>query len=353
MAVPEAFRYNPSDHSRNPQRVAHYTRAQAIGVWQHNNLANTDTLRAFLSGDREAYSPENAQEVDRLKAANAKFKESAYTPEAMQERFKIRDAYTAAEAKLENPTDIERARARILALDGAIIVTDYDNTITNEKKIRKIRGVKPGHPGAVVADPVLAEFGHKGFADAYTELYSASFQKLAQEFPEDFFENGRTTPLRDGAYELFQALKDSNIPLRIASANLDLAIYGTLSHLPHPDDTEVHSITLDSTNAVHKDAVIVHQALKDKKAPIYMGDGASDIPAMDAADVVPFYIALEGSEFANALKERGLLHFEYQTHYDIKNILTEVGVLKESGVPRSGSMNISDIPRLQELAVVS
>lgn len=333
--------YEPRSLTTDPDTGRHIKRVRGINEWLLEEGAHPGTLDAFLSGDRSVYHPEQAAEVDRLRAEVAEFEGSVITPEAMIERKKIAEKYQEADAATVGMTREEQVAARIamFANGGIEIVSDYDNTITDESQIRKVNGVKPGHPGAVVADEVLGK--HKdalGFGDAYAGLYPPSFQRVAREFPEAFFENGRTTPLREGAPEFFQFLKAADIPMLFASANLEYTIWGTLSRFPHSEDVRVWSITPDSITAVAKGAVIATEAIENpEKAIVYMGDGESDVPSLEARDVVAAYFALEGSQFARDLEAAGVLYFTYESLTDVSDKLREIYSLvdKNTSLPLS------------------
>lgn len=361
---PDLLNYRIAPLSDNPDVLAHYRRVRQVNRWLHAEVANPHQMAAFLSGDRKAYPSHFASEVDRLKAENEEFAQSVLTPEARGARAEIFARYDAADIATIGQSNEVRAAARLASsfpssenAGGVHMVIDYDNTLTDESQINKVNGVKPGHPAGVNADEVLGQYApQKGFGNAYTELFPVSFQPVAKEFPEVFFENGRTAPVREGAEEFLGYLKEREMPLRIASANVDYAIWGTLSRFEHPDDTAVWSITQSSTKATQKGAVIVTEALANSAGNIvYVGDGGSDSPALEAQDVVAFYVALEGGTFAKDLEAAGALYFTYNSLTDISDKLKEIESLSQemgqsaghASLPHSSApVAVEDIARI-------
>jgi 2-hydroxy-3-keto-5-methylthiopentenyl-1-phosphate phosphatase len=111
------------------------------------------------------------------------------------------------------------------------------------------------------------------------------------------------------------------IPITVISTNFTPFVEGVLNRLPKPAEGShrIHAVDRGNVLSTQKGHVIQTLAVENPNAAIcYVGDGASDIPAIDASSVVAGYFALHGSSFERALKERNIPHLPFRTGHDIR-----------------------------------
>lgn len=225
----------------------------------------------------------------------------------------------------EYETKDDWIRARLHMFEGGVqIASDVDKTITNgDSYLSRI-------PGSIQAENYMAhqDHGRNTFPLVHSRYWSPALQH--PESRQQFFNVGRSVTIRPGVSELLIQAKEQNIPVNLISANFMPFIEGVCSNLPAETITAAYAVKHDDITATDKGTLVKGAAVNEPlKALIYIGDGSSDLPAMDedARKLVGVYFALEGEEFAKKLDEAGLPYYTYRDFNDIKNKLEELGVL--------------------------
>lgn len=229
-----------------------------------------------------------------------------YAPEA---GF-IAPRFTQNELGISQDADMEtRVAARLLDLD-LHIVTDLDGTITDDptQYLDKI-------PGSRIAEPLLAEKGRDSFAEVHTRVW----QPILRDAPTLFEKAGKHAPLRKGVDRFFEYATERELKQTVLSANFEPFVHSVITKIPTAEYVSIYAVTADSITSTDKGTMIRHLAKTyPKRAVIFIGDGSSDIPSLEAEQYVACYFALEDSSFAKALKERNLPHFTYRDFDDIR-----------------------------------
>lgn len=113
--------------------------------------------------------------------------------------------------------------------------------------------------------------------------------------------------------------------MTVLSANMEPFVRGVMHKLRARDIKHI-AVTHDDISATRKDVWITKLALSKPNNPvIYIGDGSSDIVTLEASSLVGVYFALKGSNFEQALKEKGLPHFTYNNFNDICDMVMKLG----------------------------
>jgi len=100
---------------------------------------------------------------------------------------------------------------------------------------------------------------------------------------------------------------------------------GGLDKIPKAENISVFAVTENSIIPTAKGDLLTHLAQADpSKAVIYIGDGASDLPTIQARNLVASYFALDGSEFAKSLEHEDLPYFSYRNFLDIRLKLQKI-----------------------------
>lgn len=284
-----------------------------------------------LTPEEQAEQCRLQRSVDHYRAAVQElYPNTTEQPDPIATRYKQADAETGSHASME-----ERVAARITAANGIYMAFDYDNTISDGSKRADIFDPN-GDPqadyqrqliaGSELGEEILTQFGRDEFAHAFVQ----SWQRPLTDMPGAFYQAGTLTPTRAGMDHLFTYLYNESIGAGVISANFEPIIRGGLKQLPATENVSVRAITAGNINSTAKDAVIIDEAHKHHdKAFIFVGDGASDLPALAAKDVVACYFALEGSIFAQQLEEQGIPHFTYKTGDDIIDTLEVITAAQE------------------------
>lgn len=261
-----------------------------------------------------------ATEVERLQSEVDGYREFVATRYPEETRLDIVRKYQEADASTNGATPEKRAQARLGQFEGVVVVTDMDKTLTETDSYL------PQLLASRHAEEQLK--GPRG-RDAFGEVFVRTWQEALKVDPVSFTEVGKEAPLRKGVKEFFAKSKESKVPITILSANFMPFVEGVLDQIPHAKGSEVWAVTKDSIVATDKGTVVKHTALENPgKSVIFIGDGASDLPALEAADMIGVYFALEGSVFASELQKKGLTHFTYKSFEDVNSKLEELGVLE-------------------------
>lgn len=244
-------------------------------------------------------------------------------------RETLEGRYEQADA-LPHTSQLERVRNRLAQFEGAAaLVSDVDLTITTKSVEDERDYLKRLIPGSVRAEEIMEEQGREVFPVVFVTIWQPYLQD--PEGAKLFRTGGYFVPIRNGVEEFFSNAQATGTELRLISANFAPFIEGVIEKIPGNEAvTSIEAVTADDITATQKGLIIEDYAKSDPNRPlIYIGDGESDIPAIDKdryTSVVAAYFALEGSEFADALAERNLPYFSYRDFNDINKTLQQLGV---------------------------
>lgn len=314
-----------------PGDLAHYEHSTNVFIVNRALQQYREHRGETLTQEEQTEQKRLERGVDDYRAAvNELYPNTAEHPDPIAERYKQADKEVGPDATME-----ARIEARVAAANGVRLAFDYDNTISDSSKRAAIFDPN-GDPeadhqrqliaGSEVGEAILTQYGRDEFAHAFVQ----SWQRPLTDMPGAFYQAGTLVPTREGMDRLFTYLRDEGIGAGVISANFEPIIRGGLSQLPDTEGVSVRAITAGNINSTAKDAVIRDEAHKyQDKAFIFVGDGASDLPALDAQAVVACYFALEGSVFATQLAEQGIPHFTYKTGDDIIDKLAGITPAQE------------------------
>lgn len=266
--------------------------------------------------ERKAYV---SAEVAKLQGQLADYREFVDRfPAEVKER--VTGRYAKAKASLPEDAPMnDKIAARLAEFNGVQIIADVDKTITLHDKYL------PNIPGSHHAEKEIKEKGRDIFPEALVRYW----REAMIVDPEAFADVGRNAPLRPGVPEFFKRAKESGVKADVLSANFMPLVEGVLEQIPDAEGANVWAVTHNNVIATDKGTVLKHNALMDpEKAVIFIGDGNSDIPALEAASTVAVYFALDGSSFAKELEDKKLPYITYRDFNDINVKLEELGVLK-------------------------
>ena len=219
-----------------------------------------------------------------------------------------------------------RVAARLAQYKSLNVVMDYDNTITNgSKPLSNLSGIIQANPlahletlipGSVFAEPILKEKGRGKFAEVFANTWQLVIKdKIGYNLVRAA---GNHVPLREGVNNFFAYAKKIGVDLTIVSANFEPFVMGGLDQIDEAEETQLIAVNDKSILSTAKGDVLLHLAQKNpSKAFVFVGDGASDLPALKANEFIACYFALEGSEFEKALKKENLPYFTYRDFNDI------------------------------------
>jgi len=293
---------------------------ETVHSWFEDHVKKSGISEFVRTGDPAMLAPNILEDSEHFHALNNKLRADINTPEAV-EALRIRaEKHDLADSQTEGLSTHERMAARIAQFKKVIVVSDLDNTLTDHSKLDKKGSIDPTLPGSAIADPLMGP-NREGFV----EIYAAVWKPLMEQFPEVFTEGGSHAPLRDGIGELTEFLKERHIQLNILSTNFSRYVEGVLARIPNSEQFGVCTVTLDDMRAAQKGDVIKWIAINNPDAAvIYIGDGGSDMPSLEAQDAVACYGALADGSFEKELEGSNVLHFRYRDCHDMKAALEKV-----------------------------
>lgn len=170
-------------------------------------------------------------------------------------------------------------------------------------------------PGSEIAEPILTKerdnFANVFASTWYHVLNDPTGRRVLRE-------SGRHAPIREGANQLFGYLKSQDVSPTIVSANFEPFVKGGLEQIKYSEGTKMFAIRSNSLLSAEKGNILLHITQRNPNtAYVYVGDGKSDIPAAEARGIISCYYALEGSDFAEYLKQEGITHFTYRNLNDV------------------------------------
>lgn len=282
------------------------------------------------------------EEAQRLKEKLTDFNIYVHNPNnyTAGARATIKRLYQEADDRTLGSNMDTRVAARVNPFEGTHVVMDYDNTISDNDKPLDfnplIRTDSLDHlvtliPGSAIAEPMLRDMGRDKFAEVYASVWQ--FFLKDEIGKRIFWDAGSHVPSREGVNSFFSYAKNKYFNLTIVSANFEPYVMGGLDRIPEANGVNVFAVKPDSIISTQKDDLLFHLAQKDPKSAIlYVGDGASDLPALEARDVIACYFALEGSKFADALSKNNLPHFTYKNFYAITSKLQQLSMTSRVAV---------------------
>jgi 2-hydroxy-3-keto-5-methylthiopentenyl-1-phosphate phosphatase len=227
---------------------------------------------------------------------------------------------------------IRRAARRLLAVqkDPTQIqidwITDFDLTLSTVPGAIKEDArayLEPNVPSSAPAEEDLEKNGREVFAKTFA-LYWNNFLSGS---PNLFYEAGRADriALRPGVNELFTWIKNKGWNPTILSANFGWIVKGALENVPDADSARIIAVWANDIRSTMKDKALQYMALETpNSANIFVGDGSSDKPAVDARHTSAFNFALRGHGFAKQLEEVGATYFEYEDMNDVMEITEKI-----------------------------
>lgn len=262
------------------------------------------------------------KESQRLQAEVILFQRGLNGEEIQKTMDAIAQRYVRADILTLEGSMEEKAAARFAQFERVQVATDADGTLTEEPNTYLEMLI----PGSRPAEKMLKEQGRENFH----LVFPLTWQHGLRTTPGQYRIGGTQAPLRKGVREFFAYTQEKGIDVDVVTANMGHFVAGILDQIDTaPDELNLWAISENSILATDKATVIKNIAVQNPDgAVVFIGDGTTDLPALDAAPIVAVYFALRGSSFAGQLKtlaEQGkVVYFEYDTFHDVKKKLQEV-----------------------------
>lgn len=237
----------------------------------------------------------------------------------------IQDTYRQADIKAIGKSTQEHLNLR-LGKKKLNLVLDSDGTLTtNDRDYLKIS------PGNGVGDRLLDALGR----DKFYDVFASTWRMPLQMYPSLFYTVGKErAKLRPGVTEFIKVANEKVIPLTILSANFEPLVQGILDQIEGSETASLLAVTPDSILSTEKGACLNQLALNNPdNAVIFIGDGSSDIPAIEARENIGWFFAPEGSKFAQELERQKVRH--HSTFTDFYNIISQLNLVKNPAVQLS------------------
>lgn len=232
------------------------------------------------------------------------------TPEAQElvQRYKEADMNAAD----ENERIIQRLGTRPRRYKS-----DIDGTVTlhPDKYLEELL------PGSSIGEAILKQHGRESFPEAFAATWNHGIAHI----PNTYTEAGKQVELRPGVNDAITYFTDRGDSFDFLSANFTAFAEGVRHQIPAAADANIGAVTPDNLSATEKGHVLIQDAIAHPDTTlVYIGDGGSDLPTIEAAEYVGMYWALKGSTFAHQLEEHGIAHRTYETFDDIKNAMQKI-----------------------------
>lgn len=333
---------------RDEMRRAQLLLMHDLGVFGNEDFFNAEdveSLKVRFNGHHQdvishlILTKSEKEKVDFIKR-DAQVKSERIMTENARMIDHISALYNAAEENVRNSNIYsmdDRVRARFSQFEAIQIVSDVDKTITDGDAITKGKG--DGYlgalPASVQAEAYMAHQSHGRVT--FPETFIAYWNDLLDHpYTKPVFHYvGEHIHIRPGVPEFLNKTMDKGIPVALLSAQFMPVIEGVKANLPAGSITDTYAVEQNNIFSTEKRAIVIKKATEireGEQAPrgvIYIGDGSSDLPAMEpeAQAVVGVYFALEGGDFARELEQKGLPYYTYNTFTDIQNKLEELNLL--------------------------
>lgn len=298
---------------------ASFDRRTRLAVVNHAVQLHIDALQE--SQDLPAQNP-----GEHLDASLIAFRTYVNNPEHYPQGAleTIRSRYDAADAETVGKSMEDRVAARLAQFPNyGRLVTDMDGTVTEEPE-----AYLPDIPGSSIAEKLLEEQGREQFST----IFAKTWRPVLKHAPVLFEEAGSRPKIRAGVTEFIQNHHNAGGETTVISANFEPLVANVINRaIPVGVEVEVYAIGHDSTIATEKGALARHIAQQNPNTPLlYAGDGASDLPILDASDVIACFFALKGSVFEAKLKARNLPYIAFEDFTDIERANSQIQTLRQA-----------------------
>lgn len=302
--------------SKSPGDLASFDHATKIAIHNH-------AVELQMAAIQDAEVPERlTMETNRLGQETQILSGMLSTDPYQTELTAIATEYIQADLETVGLSMEERAARRIRG-KTLHVVSDFDGTITKDPEKYLTRLI----PGSIVAEEYLHENGRESFPEIFPIAWAPSLDKD----PATYREGGHQVELREGVNDLFKTMNEKGTKVTVLSANHHAFVEGGLDQLPDSKDVQVMAIRPDSILSTEKGGMLKFFAAEggENEALVFIGDGASDLPTLDAKNVVSLYFALEGSTFAKQLEAKNATYFTYRDFKDIDVKLREIDAINQ------------------------
>jgi len=293
----------------NSFSVPELTRYVALGV--DMNLHGFD---AFLRSNDESNLPsfviEKVREYEKGLLELREYVSSSEAQEKLEEassKYIREDIY----ALPENITQLRKDNKRK-------IFFDFDGTISDPSR----RGDSPTDSFLAGSDPIDYYLGHERSKFKYA---AAVWEEEMNRHPEIFRAGGEQTQLREGMMQLLETLLgDPNCEVGILTTNFLPFMEGFLSRIKGGEKIKLFCVRNNDIQSTAKGDLLKKIAIDDPAAVIeYIGDGATDMPTVEAASVVGVYHSVEGLGFDVRLSEKSIAHLPFK---DVSQLTQNLGL---------------------------
>lgn len=303
-----------------PEEVALEDKIRAIHDWIDPKVAASGIREFSQTGDYSLLSPEIRARSRVLKAGIIGLRWQVEEVMAQVCLKAVRERQRQGELSAQRNDWEGQIATKIRQFEGIQVVSDLDNTITDHSKIKKEGPVDPTLLGSALADSLIGSDRRY-----FPEAFAAIWESLIRDYGNVFYEGGQNAPLRDGMGELLRSLAGNQVRVSILSTNFLPFVAGCLDQIGVRQSVIINAAKEGDITASAKGDMLKWLALTNpKKALLYFGDGATDLPTLEAKEAVSGYFALEGSTFARELQENNIPHLTYRTGDDIRHALAQV-----------------------------
>lgn len=294
---------------------------EAIHAWFEDKVQASGIRDIAATGNTSLLAPHLQEHLTVLERKNALLMQDVRSPRADREIGRRMSLRRQADALTQGADPVAIIAQRVAQYPGGIhVVSDLDNTITDHSKLHKVNGIDPTLLGSALADPL-----HGPRRMYFPEAFVSIWGPLLRDFHSVFYEGGQHAPLREGAEDLFAYLNQQGIPTDILSTNFIPFVQAVAERVGASSETRLLAVTEDDITATLKGDILHSLAIAHPREGIlYIGDGESDLPTLQAEYVVEGYGALAGSAFDKTLTDENIVHFTYETAHDIQNQLMQL-----------------------------
>lgn len=294
-------------------------RMYAIHDWTRKTLLPQSGIVPFIQGSSDTLAPHAQTELEKLRDDAQRVVNAANSPEIVDTLTRLNNQFNAIDNTTQGQPSSERIRARVASLPNPPeVVLDMDNTITDRAKQGKQGDIDPLLLGSEICDPLIGKD-----REYFPQVFAGVWKHLLSRYPEVFFEGGAQAQLRDGMADLIQRLHDNGSGIIVLTTNFGPFVNAVMEKLPNPERIRIIAVEKDSLVATlkgHVLSILAAQASSKGRPTIFVGDGKSDKPALQAQGVAGHF-ALRGAGFHRELEKAGMLYSTYTTGHDIQTQL--------------------------------
>lgn len=286
--------------------LGHRDHSQVVAIV--NNALDNQT-HATLEAHGSLIPPYAVAKGKKLREGIDSLKQATVRAELTPQAEELAKRYQKADA---NATNIDDRIIQRLGDRRRRYISDVDGTLTTDPQDYLERLI----PGSTTGEEILREHGRESFPEAF----AAAWHHGIKVVPESFRNAGRQVPLRPGVNDAIRYFHDRGDSFEVLSANFVPFVEGVVrDKIPAAKNIKITAVASDDITAIEKGDILKQTAIANPEAStVYIGDGSSDLPSIEAKDFVALYFALEGSSFAQQLEERNVPHYTYKTFDDIR-----------------------------------